>query len=219
MGDDGMAAAGMGGAGEHLQALTKLITTTADPHLLDELARDLSRFDGHLPDGRLGLRRMRLWLENAISSDELADGGERFRGVAGVPFRTWVAWRLWHEDVLLNDFRNLTTIATRGDGVTLVDTLKRDADHSHDEIVRTVDLHREALIAISAFDLVSIYRAAQIAIRLQEWHIEHGVYPADASVFGLPLDVYSLRYEVAGHGHGYKLIGPRTTLVDRRPES
>jgi hypothetical protein len=128
MGNDVMCAVGLGSSRVGLMAIGQLVMHVDDDRgFLDDVARRLSRFEGRLPDGRSAIRRERLCLENATSLDELVNKSKRFRGLARiVPFRTLAAWRLWRDDAVLHEFQRASAIATREEGLKLVDELKRD---------------------------------------------------------------------------------------------
>ena len=95
----------------------------------------------------------------------------------------------------------------------LVDDLKRDGRGSHRE---TLDL--ATLLVTGAvhgtFNMIDSYRATQVAIQLQRWHITHGSYPPDASSIGAPAGLWGVKYEANADGSGYKLIGYQRTLLE-----
>lgn len=214
-GNDVMNIAGAGNVLTGLDAIAKMVARIDDATLLGELSRDVTKLEGRLPDQRHATRRTRLWLENALALDELEVRGERFIGFARItPWRILAGVRLRSEDALLREIGSMETITNRAEGTNLAERLKLRGGHSRSDLVRreTGGLARAATIP---FDLLAAYQATQASIALQQWWIEHRSYPLDALSLNLSAEV---RYESVANGRGYKLIGPRSTLVDRTPD-
>lgn len=199
---------------DNLLALGRLASTANDDVFLRHAAADLAEFENKLPDGKTPMMRQRLWAQNIASLRQLETAGGaglkllRLNQVLGV--RSLAA-----EDAVFDDAERLAHLTSRSEGLQLSQRLKADVAASHNEIVRTMNLPQSALIAAGAVELAGIYRAAQAAIELQQWRLEHGTYPETAAAMGLELQPYELRYERSIDGQGYKLIGPRATLIER----
>ena len=215
-GDDVMTGIAISWSGRSLLALAKLATRTDSARLLSDWWDDLLRFDGRLPDIRPALARLRLWTENAAALNELEARGGRLRNpIRASASRLSATLSLWLDRAFFEDLEKLEIVGSAEQALRLGESFKRGADRSHREVVREFGGgNQEALLVTDTFGVKSIYRATQASIRLQQWWLEHGSYPADAASLDLPSDV---RYERSANGSGYKLIGPRTTLVERRP--
>jgi len=204
----------VGAATENLIALGRLAARADDDIFLRHAAADLAEFEQKLPNGRVPLIRERLWGENIVALNQLEDagpGGPRLIGlnqVIGV--RALAA-----EDALFADSARLTEITRRSDGLQLSERLKTDVAASGNEIVRSLNLPQVALVATSVVELTGYFHATQAAIELQQWKLEHGSYPADLSGLSVDLSRDEIRYERALTGQGYRLSGPRRTIIER----
>ena len=168
-------------------------------------------FDGRWPDMRRALRRYRLWMENAVALDELAHRGKRFNRWASLVLRSWAAARLWLEQPYLRQFEALTAVSSREQATRAADELARRPRHT--DLAQANEPSHYESIATMAFDLGDIYHAVQLAIELQAWHSEHGAYPPES--FSIRSAGPGLRYEPTADRRGYKIVGPRATLLER----
>jgi hypothetical protein len=204
----------IGAAGENLRALGKLAAGANDDVFLRHAASDLADFEQKLPSAHVPLLRERLWSQNIVALNQLENAlspGLKLLGlnqVIGV--RALVA-----EDGLFADAARLPDIASRTDGAQIAERLKADVAASGNEIVRSLNLPQAALIATSGVELRGLFHAVQAAIELQQSKLEHGTYPPDGSALSVDLGRDEIRYERSLSGQGYKLIGPRTTLIER----
>lgn len=207
-GDDHMAAVGVAWSGNSLLTLAKLVTRTDNAQLLSDWWNDLLKFDGRLPDVRPALARLRLWTENAVALKELeARGGSHRNPMRATASRLSATLSIRLDRAFFENFEKLETVDSAEQALRLGESLNKHANRSHREVVQEFGGNEEARLVADTFGLKSIYRATQASIRLQQWRLEHGSYPADASSLDLPNDV---RYERSANGSGYKLIGART---------
>jgi hypothetical protein len=218
MGNDAMCLVGAVEALAGLSALGRLVATVDADELLDDIEQRLSTFEARLPDTRIATRQWVVWQENAISLDQLAfDGGRFTRGVPAVMImHAWTALRLLRDDSVLRDVKRVSAITTREEGLKLVDDLKRDGQRSHGDALDWATSEVPTAV-LGTFNVIDKFRATQVAIQLQRWHIAHGSYPANASSMGAPAGLWGLQYEADADGRGYKLIGYQRTLLVETP--
>jgi hypothetical protein len=207
-----MGMVGVASAGTGLKALAQLVVSDDDDSgLLREMAQQLSRFEGQLPNAGAGLRSEGLWLQNALVLDGFASGGERYPGFGVLlPSRAIAAWRLWREQDLLHDIDRVIDTHNRSEELRLIENIKRRSAKSGSAIVRELGLDSDVSLVLAADDLVRLYGAVQIAIALQDWRIARNRYPDDVSAVGVRLQQFDLQYQPTPDRQGYKLIGPRS---------
>ncbi|HMD37215.1 MAG TPA: hypothetical protein VKH42_19705 [Vicinamibacterales bacterium] len=209
-----MLVAAIGAATENLLALGRLATIANDDVFLRHAVADLAEFEPKLPDGRGPFLRERLWGQNTVALNQLESAGVpglkllRLNQVIGIR-------ALGAEDALFGDAARLSQISRRTDGIQLAERLQADVAASGNDIVRSLNLPQAALVATNVVELTGIFHAVQAAIELQQWKLEHGTYPPDGSALSVDLTRDEIRYERSPAGQGYRLIGPRRTLIER----
>jgi hypothetical protein len=191
-----------------LTALAQLVISIDDTDVLRDVSGQLSVFEGKLPDANTALRHERLWLENALSLEQLDSSGRSSLGRFS-PKVVWAAWRLSREEHLLRLLRHVTEPADRNERMRLLDDLKKRAATSRNALIRNAGLERAVDLTLAADDLVIVYRALQAAIELQDWRAHHHRYPPDAAGLRVRLDRYGIRYEPLEDGDGYRFVGPQ----------
>jgi hypothetical protein len=204
----------VGAATENLLALGRLAAGANDDVVLRHMAADLADFEQKLPNGRVPLLRERLWGENIVALNQLESAGPPGFKLLGLNQVIGVR-ALAAQEHLFDDAERLTRISKRADGLQLAEHLKEDVKASGSDIVRSLNLPQSALIAASVVELAGTFHAVQAAIELQQWKLGHGAYPADASALSVALDRDEIRYTPSQTGQGYKLIGPRGTVIER----
>jgi hypothetical protein len=214
-GTDVMCAFGMVTAHDGLVGIGRLIMSAEDQTFLDELRRRIANVEGRLPDGRLAIDGDRVWLQNAVALNKLAEPGSQIANFVRIaPGQILAAWRLWRERAFFLEFKRLVRMTSRDEGAKRVEELTRRSP-ARSEITTVSDLPQAGRVALSTFDVLNTYRAVEAAIDLQKQWIQHHQFPNDAATFGELLGGDGLEYEVQGSGAGYKLVGPRGTILER----
>ena len=214
MGDESMCVLGVASVNLGLTAIARLVTRTDDRGFLSDAAHRVSMFEGRWPDPRWPLRRYRLWLENALALDVIANDGMRSNRSRSLLFGSLAAWRLWRDQPFLQQLHRLTEVSNREELAGAAHELVRRPRHS--KLLQEDDVSHYDRIVMMAFDLVDAYHAVRLAIELQEWHSEHHEYPPDSSSIQIVLP--GLRYQPMANRRGYKIVGPQATILERAPE-
>jgi hypothetical protein len=215
-----MNAVGMSAATWALRGLGRSAGYITDQPLLDELSKQLARFNGTLPSVATGLRFFRLQVATELrrtAGAYLAPGQNGLSRL--VPWRALGAWRFSREEAMLGPNariaelgqltdrrerqRVISEIATPGTRVSAT------VPHSLPDLLRRGD------------DLARLYRAVRVALTLQDWYVVHGEYPVDARPLQILAGDDALKYERSRDAQGYRLIGAKgddmtATLLERR---
>jgi hypothetical protein len=196
-----------------LVGLGHLVALVNDRESLDSIANELSQVEGRLPDLRAATRRERLWIENALTLDQMTDHPDRSGNQpVVVPYRALSALLLWRDRAFLKEFGQLASVSTRDQALAIGQRLP---GIGHSELAGT--FIREAVVVTNTFDLFEVYRAVQLAVDLQRWHIDHAGYPADKSEIDASIATAGVRYELTQFGKGYRLSGTRGVILETPP--
>ena len=200
---------------ESLLSTGKLVTASNDALALRRLAGDLAEFEDHLPSGHTPLMRSVLWTQNEVALEELEAGFQSGGfGLIGMK-RALAARALKNQETLFDDFTRVALISNRSEAPQVSDKVKSDLEHTPNEFVSLTDVRRSVNLALSAIEAREMYRAVLVAIELQQWRLENGSYPEHLATIGSELPV-GLRYERSTVDPlRFKIIGPRTTLIER----
>ncbi len=199
-----------------LEALGQLILSVEDDaRLFSGMWEQVAKVEGSLPSIATGIKFARLRLAGAAAAEARRYVRERRRGISILlPWRGLTAWRLSRDAVLLSQLERVPEARDARQRDKLSWELKSRSTASTTSIIRE-GMPDWLAVSMAAKDLLRFYRAVQVAIRLQEWRAHYGRYPEDASVLGLPLDSYGLRYEGPWAGARYRLWAANASGCER----
>jgi hypothetical protein len=195
-----------------LKALGTVVDSKGDDkRFLDDVGQRFSRFEGSLPSVKVGLRFTRLWVATGLANDAHAYVAQRRVGLGRLlPWRAVAAWRLSREVPLVEQLRQAVDAKGSIERTRLAGEIKQQVLRSRSPFVPDeVPVDMWAPLAEEADKVSHTYRALQVAIKLQEWHADHGEYPVEIGVLNLPVDLYGLTYDRTDKGKGYRLVAGR----------
>jgi hypothetical protein len=196
---------GMAIAKSALEAIVRMIGANKDDaHLLTTLEQMLSLAASEVPTVDVGLRLATLQIATNLEDETRGYLENRRRGLSAVfPWRAVMAWRLSRAERVVSLLEQV--IETRDIGVRV--RLASEIQHqAYGDGLASVDALPTNLVrAIQSSEyLERIYRATKAAIRLQQWHTQHGSYPKDIRLLRVSLE--GLRYEPNEKADGYKIV-------------
>jgi hypothetical protein len=197
-----------------LNGLGRLVASTDDRSLLDDIERRLSEFETRLPDYRVSLRHFAVWSQNGNSIDQLAHDGQRFKGGLLGPtiMRVWSTYRILRHGGEVRDLKGLAAIASREESTRFLDERTRTRRRDTSEFL---NMDQREVYVLGTFNVIDAYRATQLAIQLQRWRLTHAAYPRDMSLVAAPERVRGLTYTATTSGKGYKLTGYQKFFAPR----
>jgi hypothetical protein len=183
----GMNLAGFSSTTLSLEALGRLVGAVNDKTVLSAVWKELSKLDGRMPTLNRGLRLARIWLMARLVAEARAYTG-RSHSTLGriVPWQAVAARRLSRYGSLLSHLEEAVQSTDPAQGQRIAVAIQNDIDRGHGDIVAAELPERWDEFTSEASHLNRLYGAVQVAMRLQEWYLDHGTYPDDVSRFSGP---------------------------------
>jgi len=178
-----------------LMAIARLAATTDDAALLGEMSGQLAAFEDSLPLADASVTFERLRLLTAASKLERT--------------KSWAlaAWRLSHDDRLLNDIAKAEHVSGGPSGFVLHEKMERRVAVARSPVIRQSRADQWILFIMDAEIIRQMYGAVQTAIALEKLHVTAGDFPRDPTSIQSMLNTYGLTYRRTAIG--YQLIAPR----------
>jgi hypothetical protein len=176
-------------------AMARLVGRTPTAAFLDGLSRQLAEFERDLPTADAAIQFERLQLLTVVSKVERT--------------KSWglAAWRLAHDERILNDIVGIDRVSSGPEGWQLSERVKQRIVAARSPIVRTSSADQWISFRMGAEMVRQRYGALQIAIALEKAHISAGAYPNDPVAFQTALGTYGLTYRRTKDG--YQLTAAR----------
>jgi hypothetical protein len=224
-GDFTMNIMGIGSARLGLTALANLITVVDDPQLLSDTSRQLDAIEGKMPTAEDGIIVERLRLADALAVEADAYIHMHATGMRRLfPWRAIIAWRIRATDPILLQLDSLGKMRDPRARVRLDDEIGHRAATIPFQTIRDGMVAPWAGVMSAADDVARWNGIAGAALKFQDWHRQHRVYPVGSLAPDLVLALRGLQYEPLAGGEGYRISeaatdsGKPTILLERRPD-